>query len=87
MYQAELSDFQGIIMKNNEWDLHPLFIMIMQIPFGKTNKGSIYYGHATRHCDVRLCCIGALTFYLNLRFFATNEFASFSLQDWCDNSK
>jgi len=87
VYQAELSDFQGINMCNNERDLHPLFIMIMQIPFGKTNKGSIRYGRATRHRDVRLCCIGALTFYLNLRFFVTNEFASFSLKDWCDNSK
>jgi len=87
VYQAELSDFQAIVMKNEERDLHPLLIMIMQIPFGKTNKGSIRYGRATRHRDVRLCCIGALTFYLNLRFFVTNEFSNFSLSDWCDNSK
>ena len=87
VYQAELSDFQAIVMKNEERDLHPLLLMIMQIPFGKTNKGSIRYGRATRHRDVRLCCIGALTFYLNLRFFVTNEFADFSLSDWCDNSK
>ena len=39
LYQADLLDFQGITMAANAGDLHPLYIMIMQIPFGKTNRG------------------------------------------------
>ena len=58
VYQAKLSDFQVIKMTNNQRCLHPLFIMIMQMSFGKKkSKGSICYAHATRHRDVRLCCI------------------------------
>ena len=59
--------------------------MIMQIPFGKTNRGFIRYGRATRHRDVRLCCIGGLSFYLNFRFFVTREFSNFTSEDWCNN--
>ena len=39
VYNAELSDFQGIVIQQNDTDIHPIFCMIMQIPFGKTNKG------------------------------------------------
>ena len=85
VYQADLSDFQGITMAANAGDLHPLYIMIMQIPFGKTNRGYVRYGRATRHRDVRLCCIGSLSFYLNFRFFSTKEFEKFTTDTWCNN--
>jgi hypothetical protein len=39
IYEAELLDFQGITMEKNDNDVHPIFITIMQIPFGKINKG------------------------------------------------
>jgi Centromere DNA-binding protein complex CBF3 subunit, domain 2 len=87
IYQAELSDFQGISVDKNDKDIHPIFIMIMQMPFGKTNKGSIRYGRAMRHRDVALCCVGALSFYLMYRFLLTSEFANFTLDDWLDNSR
>ena len=72
-------------MASNSRDLHPLYIMIVQIPFGKTNRGFIQYGRATRHHDVHLCCIGGLSFYLNFRFFVTREFSNFTSEDWCNN--
>ena len=61
-YRAELSDFQGIFLKQLDSDIHPIFVMIMQIPFGKTNKGHIRYGRAMRHKNVKLCCVGAMAF-------------------------
>ncbi len=42
LYRAELSDFLGLDMKKPE-DVHPLFLMISQIPQGKSlseNRGS-----------------------------------------------
>jgi hypothetical protein len=54
---------------------------------GKTNHGQTLYGRATRHKDVSLCCIGALSFYLMYRFAVTREFESFTLEDWLENSK
>ena len=41
---------------------------------GKTNDTRTIFGRATRHKDVTLCPIGALSFYLALRFFLTKEF-------------
>jgi hypothetical protein len=40
-----------------------------------------------RHIDVRLCPVGALSFYLSMRFNVTHEFEDFHLCDWLDNSK
>jgi hypothetical protein len=54
---------------------------------GKTNHGQTLYGRATRHKDVRLCCVGGLAFYLMYRFSVTREFEDFTLEDWMDNSK
>jgi hypothetical protein len=61
--------------------------MINQIAIGKTTHGRKQYGRATRHKDVRLCCIGAFAFYVQFRFFCTGEFADFDLQDWLTNEK
>ena len=85
VYQADLSNFLGITMASNSRELHQLYIMLMHIPFGKTNCGFIRYGHATRHCDVCLCCICGLSLYLNFHFFVTREFANFTSEDWCNN--
>ena len=68
LYRAELSDFLGITLNQSETDIHPPYIMINQIPLGKTNHGRVLYGRATRHRDVKLCCVGALSFYLTYRF-------------------
>ena len=54
---------------------------------GKTNHGQTLYGRATRHKDVRLCCVGGLAFYLMYRFAVTRESESFTLEDWLENSK
>jgi hypothetical protein len=37
LYRAELSDFLGLVMKKPE-DVHPLYLMISQIPQGKSSK-------------------------------------------------
>ena len=39
VYRVDLSDFKGNTVAANERDLYPLYLMIMQIPFGKTNRG------------------------------------------------
>lgn len=85
--KAEISDFQGFYVPKKDTDVHPMFLMINQIAQGKTNKGRVLYGRATRHRDVRLCCIAGLSFYLMMRFFLTSEFTDFTVDDWLDNSK
>ena len=87
LHRAELSDFLGIFLPQVETHIHPMFVMINRIPEGKTNHGRVLYGRATRHRDVRLCCVGALSFYLMHRFFLTNEFEHYSAEDWLDNKK
>lgn len=54
---------------------------------GKTNHGQKLYGRCMRHKDVRLCAVGALSFYLAYRFVITREFEAMQLEDWMDNSK
>ena len=87
LYRAELSDFMGLQLPQRDNDIDPMYIMVNQISEGKTNKGRKLYGRATRHADPRVCCIGALGFYLALRFFQTREFHEFTYEDWCDNKK
>lgn len=88
LYRAELSDFCGVNVPPNDKDAHRMFLMVNQIPFGKTNHGRVlYYGRTTRHKNVRLCPIAAFSFYLQYRLFVTEEFLNFTIDDWCDNSK
>jgi hypothetical protein len=87
LYRAELSDFIGLHPPKHDGDVHKMFLMINQIAHGKTNHGRILYGRATRHKEVELCCVGALSFYLSYRFFCTHEFQDFTVEDWMDNSK
>jgi hypothetical protein len=85
LYRAELSDFMGVTLNDNKSDIHPMFVMVNQIAIGKTNHGRTLYGRATRHKDVRLCCVGALSFYLHCRIFLSGELQSLSPEDWLDN--
>ena len=87
LHRAELSDFLHVYAPKKDTDIHPMMIMVNQIAQGKTNHGRLLYGRATRHRNVELCCIGALSFYLMYRFFVTNEFSDFTAADWLDNSK
>jgi Centromere DNA-binding protein complex CBF3 subunit, domain 2 len=86
LYRAEFSDFLMVRAPKTETDIHPVDIMVNQIALGKTNHGRLLYGRAIRHKDVRLCCIGALSFYLQYRFYVTDEFANMGLDDWFENS-
>jgi Centromere DNA-binding protein complex CBF3 subunit, domain 2 len=87
IYRAEFSDYLGIFIPKQDTDVHQPFVMINQIPIGKTTHGRKQYGRATRHKEVSLCCIGAFAMYVQFRFFCTNEFADMSVEDWLDNSK
>jgi Centromere DNA-binding protein complex CBF3 subunit, domain 2 len=87
IYRAEFSDFLGIFIPKQETDVHQPYVMINQIPIGKTTHGRKQYGRATRHKDVLLCCIGAFSFYVQFRLMCTNEFAEMQVEDWLDNKK
>jgi hypothetical protein len=87
LHRADLSDFLWLRVPQREHDIHPMNIMINQIPKGKTNKCRVLYGRATRHKDVRLCAVSAMSMYLQARFHTTREFETFTAEDWLDNSK
>ena len=87
VYQAELSDFRGLTLDRGGNDLHPIFVLIMSIPFGKTNYGGIRYGRSMRHRNVKLCAVGSVSLYLMYRINYTNELADMTLEDWLDNKK
>lgn len=88
LYRAELSDFIGLRPPQREHNVNPMFPMINQISIGKTTHGGVQCGQATRHGDPKLCCVGALSMYLQCRFFCTEEFgAGFPVEDWLDNEK
>ena len=87
LYRAEWSDFLYVTAPRTDTDVHPIDIMVNVIAEGKTNKGRRLYGRAMRHRDVRLCCIGALSFYAQYRFHHTDEFKDLSVDEWFDNSK
>lgn len=87
LYRAELSDFLGLRPPRQETDVHPVYVMINQVAIGKTNHGRLLYGRALRHRNAKLCCIGALSMYLQCRFWITDEFANFTTEDWTNNSK
>jgi hypothetical protein len=81
------SDFCGGVVPGNDRDAHKMFLMINQIPLGKAIHGRVLYSRATRHKDVRLYCVAALSFYLQFRFHVTEEFLNFIVDDWTINSK
>ena len=83
---AELSDLLCVENKHAK-DSHPYLILCMGIPEGKTTKDNKQYGRAMRHKDVLLCPIGALGFYLLLRFELTREFDRQNCPDFRVNSE
>jgi Centromere DNA-binding protein complex CBF3 subunit, domain 2/Transcriptional activator of glycolytic enzymes len=87
LHRAELSDFLGLNVPKMDTDVHRPWLMIQQIPIGKTNHGQKLYGRATRHRDVKLCAIGGVSFYLQYRFYISQEFANFTTEDWLENWK
>ena len=87
LHKADVSDFFGLKPPKKENDIHDMYLMIMQIPQGKTTRGRKQWGRATRHRNVELCCIGAIAQYLQYRIDCTGEFEDMSLDEWLDNSK
>jgi hypothetical protein len=87
LYRAEFSDFLMIRPPKTEMDVHHPDILVNQIALGKTNNGRILYGRAMRHKDVRLCAVGALSFYMIYRFNVTKEFSNLTVEDWLENKK
>lgn len=85
--KAEWSDFLGITIPKKMTDIDDMYIMINQIPLGKTNHGRVLYGRAIRHKDVKLCCVGGLAFYAQYRFDCTNEFSEYTVADWIQRDK
>jgi Centromere DNA-binding protein complex CBF3 subunit, domain 2 len=85
IHKADLSDFFGLTPPKKQNDVHDMFLMIMQIPQGKTTKGRKQWGRATRHRNVELCCIGAIAMYLHYRVDCSREFQDMSVEDWLDN--
>src|SRR5210317_458255 len=82
---AELSDMfliKGIYeeIESQMWDC-----LILQMLDGKTNRGMTFYGRSIRHKSVLLCPIGALGFYLMVRFKLTREFEGDRCPDFTDN--
>jgi hypothetical protein len=71
---AELSDLFHIVKPDEGPSGHDALIFVLQIHRGKQNKnGNVVWGRSMRHADVSLCSIGALAFYLVMRFFVTGE--------------
>jgi hypothetical protein len=71
---ADLSDLFSMAKQDEGPSGHDALIFILQIHKGKQNlDGHIVWGRSMRHADVSLCSIGALTFYLVVRFHITKE--------------
>ena len=49
IHKADLSDFFGLKPPKKENDVHDIWLLIMQIPQGKTTHGKKQWGRATRH--------------------------------------
>jgi hypothetical protein len=71
---AELSDLLSMAEQYEGPIGHDALIFILQIYKGKQIiDGCIVWGRSMRHADVSLCSIGALAFYLVMRFHITKE--------------
>jgi len=82
LYRAELSNFMSLRVPKKDKDVHAMYLMINQIAIGKTTHCSMQCGRATRHKNVKLCCVGAMALYIQYRFFNTREFHDFTTDDW-----
>jgi hypothetical protein len=71
---AELSDLFYMVKQYEGSIGHDALIFILQIHKGKQNLDEcIVWGRSVEHADVSLCSIGALAFYLVMRFHITKE--------------
>ena len=86
LHKADLSDHLAFYLPQREQDIHPMLMLIMQIPEGKVNNGRVLYGRATQHKLPQFCPVGVLAFYLQCRFEVTKEFDEYTVTDWCTNS-
>ena len=68
LFHGELSDLFGLEWQRKDHDPHPFFLSILQLAFGKTNKGLKFFGRVGRHRDPNMCSIGAQGFYLMYQF-------------------
>jgi hypothetical protein len=77
------------MVKQNEGHIgHDALICILQIHKGKQNlDGRIVWGRSMRHADVSLCSIGALVFYLVIRFHIAKENIDINDNKSCLNRK
>ena len=78
MFKSELSDLIDIKFKCRE-TASMIHVGVMQIFEGKTNKTKTLYGRVLRHRDPFLCAMGALGFYLLVRFEVTKECDKFDM--------
>ena len=81
LFLSELSDLIDLLFRITGVKIH---IGVMQIFQGKTNKSRTIYGRVMRHKEVTLCAMGALGFYLLMRFSYSKESDHF---DFSENGK
>ena len=82
LYLADLSDLCDFIFHQKQ-EKDPYQCLILRIGTGKASQRRTIFGRAMRHIDARLCPMGALAFYLHIRFHVTKEYEEF---DFGDNS-
>ena len=85
IHRADVSDFFGLTPPPKDCPEHQMWLMRMQIAVGKTTNCKNQWGRATRHKNVKLCCCGAVSFYMQYRVFVTREFQNMSVADWLNN--
>jgi hypothetical protein len=66
----------GITIPKKLTDIDDMYIMINQIPSGKTNRGRTLYGIQAQGCPTVLHC------WAWYRFDCTIEFTEFTSHDW-----
>lgn len=83
LFKCELSDLIDFVYKSRR-EPHPYHVLVMQVHTGKTNKGKTIYGRSIRNRKANKCPMGALGFYLMLRFELSGELEE---MDFTENSK
>jgi Centromere DNA-binding protein complex CBF3 subunit, domain 2 len=83
--RADLSDLFSVSFRQTEGDPHDLQVLILQMAFGKTNRGRKLQGRAMRHKHPYECVMYALAMYLWFRFKHTGEMEN--PPDFTDNDE
>ena len=82
LYKADLADICDVhISTTTNQEPTPYHIVILCVGEGKQNNDKDVFGRIIRHKDPRLCGVGALAFYLMLRFHLTEEPKLFDFSD------